>query len=71
MEGADIYQIAKNCRTSVEMIEKYYAAHIKNMIVASAVNVRRGQSNDQPEKPKANAKSAKTGQSEGSPKRRR
>jgi hypothetical protein len=25
MEGADIYQIAKNCRTSVEMIEKYYA----------------------------------------------
>ena len=30
MEGADIYQIAKNCRTSVEMIEKYYASHIKN-----------------------------------------
>jgi hypothetical protein len=29
MEGADIYQIAKNCRTSVEMIEKFYAAHIK------------------------------------------
>jgi integrase len=29
MEGADIYQIAKNCRTSVEMIEKYYAAHIR------------------------------------------
>ena len=26
MEGADIYQIAKNCRTSVEMIEKFYAA---------------------------------------------
>ncbi|MEK7211925.1 MAG: RNA polymerase sigma factor, partial [Patescibacteria group bacterium] len=25
-----IYQIAKNCRTSVEMIEKYYASHIKN-----------------------------------------
>jgi hypothetical protein len=23
MEGADIYQIAKNCRTSVDMIEKY------------------------------------------------
>jgi integrase len=46
MEGADIYQIAKNCRTSVEMIEKYYAAHIKNMIDASAVNVRRQRSND-------------------------
>ena len=30
LEGADIYQIAKNCRTSVEMIEKYYAAHLKN-----------------------------------------
>ena len=29
MEGADIYMMAKNCRTSVEMIEKYYAAHIK------------------------------------------
>jgi len=41
MEGADIYQIAKNCRTSVEMIEKFYAAHIKNIIDAAAVNVRR------------------------------
>ena len=41
MEGADIYQIAKNCRTSVEMIEKYYASHIKTMINAAAVNVRR------------------------------
>ena len=29
MEGADIYQIAKNCRTGVEMIEKFYASHIK------------------------------------------
>ncbi|MFY0611018.1 MAG: phage integrase SAM-like domain-containing protein [Hyphomicrobiaceae bacterium] len=41
MEGADIYQIAKNCRTSVEMIEKYYATHIKNALDASAINVRR------------------------------
>ena len=41
MEGADIYQIAKNCRTSVEMIEKYYASHIKNTLDASAINVRR------------------------------
>jgi integrase len=41
MEGADIYQIAKNCRTSVEMIEKYYASHIKNVLDASAINVRR------------------------------
>ena len=41
MEGADIYQIAKNCRTSVEMIEKYYASHIKDMIDVSAINVRK------------------------------
>jgi len=40
-EGADIYQIAKNCRTSVEMIEKFYAAHIKDMIDTSAINVRK------------------------------
>jgi integrase len=41
MEGADIYQIAKNCRTSVEMIEKYYASHIKTSLDASAINVRK------------------------------
>ena len=41
MEGADIYQIAKNCRTSVEMIEKFYASHIKNRLDAAAINVRK------------------------------
>jgi integrase len=41
MEGADIYQIAKNCRTSVEMIEKYYASHLKTQIDAAAVNIMR------------------------------
>ena len=41
MEGADVYQVAKNCRTSVKMIEEFYAAHIKNMVDASVVNVRR------------------------------
>ncbi|MDE1148634.1 MAG: hypothetical protein PW843_18795 [Azospirillaceae bacterium] len=41
MDGADIYQIAKNCRTSVEMIEKHYAAHLKNTLNAAAINVRR------------------------------
>ncbi len=41
LEGADIYQIAKNCRTSVEMIEKFYAAHIATTLDASAINVRR------------------------------
>ena len=43
LEGADIYQIAKNCRTSVEMIEKHYAVHLKNSLDASAINVRRTQ----------------------------
>ncbi|MET3910152.1 hypothetical protein ABID59_004509 [Bradyrhizobium sp. S3.3.6] len=41
MEGADVYQIAKNCRTSVKMIEGFYASHIKNMVDASIINVRR------------------------------
>jgi hypothetical protein len=41
MEVADIYQIAKNCRTSVEMIEKYYASHIKTSLDAAAINIRR------------------------------
>ena len=41
MEGADIYQIAKNCRTSVEMIEKYYASHIKTSLDAAAINIMR------------------------------
>lgn len=41
LEGADIYQIAKNCRTSVEMIQKHYAIHLKNMIDTAAVNIRR------------------------------
>jgi len=38
MEGADIYQIAKNCRTSVEMIERFYAAHIKSTLDAAAID---------------------------------
>jgi hypothetical protein len=41
MEGTDIYQIAKNCRTSVEMIEKYYASHIKTRLDAAAINIMR------------------------------
>jgi hypothetical protein len=41
MEGADIYQIAKNCRTSVEMIEKFYASHIKTRRDAAAINIMR------------------------------
>jgi integrase len=41
MEGADIYQIAKNCRTSVEMIEKFYASHIKTRLDTATINVMR------------------------------
>jgi integrase len=41
MEGADIYAIAKNCRTSVEMIERFYAAHIKSSLDTAAINVMR------------------------------
>jgi len=69
MEGADIYQIAKNCRTSVEMIEKFYAAHIKNMIDAAAVNVRKGASREPEPASKANAKRPKMGAKRGNPKR--
>jgi integrase len=68
MEGADIYQIAKNCRTSVEMIEKFYAAHIKNMIDAAAVNVRR--SDEPPSKRQPNGKGASPAPRKGYPKRR-
>jgi len=69
MEGADIYQIAKNCRTSVEMIEKFYAAHIKNTIDAAAVNVRRP--DGPPSKAKANAKRPSAASKGGYPPRRR
>jgi hypothetical protein len=45
MEGADIYQIAKNCQTSVETLEKYYPAHIKTSLDAAAINVVRKKRN--------------------------
>lgn len=50
MEGADIYQIANNCRTSVQMIEQFYAAHIKDRLDVRSINVQR---------PKAARKAAK------------
>ena len=59
MEGADIYQIAKNCRTSVEMIEKYYASHIKTQLDAAAVNIMR--ETKEKEKRKAETKSIDAG----------
>jgi integrase len=41
MEGADIYSLAKNCRTSVEMIQQHYAVHIKDVVDAASVNRRK------------------------------
>jgi len=76
MQGADIYQIAKNCRTSVEMIEKFYASHIKDIIDASAVNVMKPKPKASkrpdgrvPQRP-ANAKGARTRRDVGDPKNR-
>lgn len=58
MEGADIYQIAKNCRTSVEMIEKHYARHIQNTIDTAAINVRRKRSMPAPRRGRAQERKA-------------
>jgi integrase len=41
MEGANIYQIANNCRTSVQMIEEHYASHIKDRLDTATINVMR------------------------------
>src|SRR5262249_7784414 len=42
--GADPYQVANNCRTSVDMINKYYGTHVKNRIDTTLVNVRKRKS---------------------------
>lgn len=41
LDGAPIYDIAKNCRTSTEMIEGFYAVHLKNTLNAASINVRK------------------------------
>jgi hypothetical protein len=41
LEGADIYQMAKNYRACIEMIEKHYGRHLKNNIDVAAFNVRK------------------------------
>lgn len=41
MEGANIVQIANNCRTSVQMIEQFYAAHIRDRLDTRSINVQR------------------------------
>lgn len=52
IEGADIYQLAKNCRTSVEMIEKHYAAHIKTLLDAGLINKMKPRKSSQRESSK-------------------
>ena len=52
MEGANIHQIANNCRTSVKMIEEFYAAHIKDRLDAGAINVQRPRSRRALSKPR-------------------
>jgi integrase len=57
MEGANIHQIANNCRTSVKMIEDFYASHIKDRLDAAAINVMRPVAARKPQKqPKKTAK---------------
>lgn len=41
IDGANIVQVANNCRTSVQMIEEHYGAHIRELIDASQLNRRR------------------------------
>jgi integrase len=53
MEGANIHQIANNCRTSVQMIEQFYAAHIKDRLDTASINI---------ERPKAAKRAAKKAQ---------
>lgn len=60
MEGADVYQIAKNCRTSVKMIEEFYASHIKNMVDASIINVRRPRTRPSAKPESSSAKASRT-----------
>ena len=59
LEGANIYQVANNCRTSVEMIQEFYANHIKDRLDASAINVKRPAAVRKAAK-KASKKSAKS-----------
>jgi hypothetical protein len=59
MEGANIHQVANNRRTSVQMVERFYASHIKDRLDAAAINVQR---------PKPTVKAA-TGKSDRPPRR--
>jgi len=56
LDHADIYQLAKNCRTSVEMIERFYAIHLKNVLDASAINGRKPPAARKPARPSPTTK---------------
>ena len=58
MEGANIHQIANNCRASVQMIKEHYASHIKERLDAAANNVQR---------PRAARKAAKNSERQRKP----
>jgi hypothetical protein len=40
--------LRKNARRSVEMIEKYYAAHLKTQLDATAINIMRAKPKKKP-----------------------
>ena len=60
MERADIYQIAKHCRKSVGMIEKYYGCTSTSSLDAAAINVVRSKK-DLLEEEEARAKPSAVG----------
>lgn len=62
MEGANIHMLANNCRTSVQMIEQFYAAHIRDRLDTKAINIQRPQAAR-----KASKKSNRAYPDDGSP----
>ena len=40
LEGVGLYEVARNCRTSVETIEKHYAAHLAELADALLIDLR-------------------------------
>lgn len=39
MSGANVVMVANNCGTSIQMIEEHYAAHIKERLDTTAINI--------------------------------
>lgn len=51
MSGANIVMVANNCGTSIQMIEEHYAAHIKERLDTTAINVRKPSKTKKKRKP--------------------